>query len=161
MTDWAQDYMDSVAWGDEIEQGFLTGSWIEYCRVEVDGVGDRCTSANRRNRTEGGRSMSLHPVTFCQAAIGLAGLSITLQAVAALARTRSVISTDEPAEPPAVVVTPTEPVLHERPSLKLTRMELLQHARALGIHDAKWRNSARKTELCRAIQQHNEQRRAA
>ena len=37
-TDWAQDYMDSVAWGDEIEQGFLTGSWIEYCRVEVDGV---------------------------------------------------------------------------------------------------------------------------
>ena len=105
--------------------------------------------------------MSLHPVTFCQAAIGLAGLSITLQAVAAIARSTSSDTSTQSEQEPVVITPPPAPVLHERPSLKLTRMELLQHARALGIHDAKWRNSARKTELCRAIQQHNEQRRAA
>ena len=38
MADWAQDYKDSVAWGDEIEQGVLIGRGIEYCRVDVDGV---------------------------------------------------------------------------------------------------------------------------
>ena len=38
MADWAQDFMDSVAWGDEIQQGMLIESGIEYCCVDVDGV---------------------------------------------------------------------------------------------------------------------------
>ena len=38
MANWAQDYMDSVSWGDEIEQGLLIESGIEYCCVDVDGV---------------------------------------------------------------------------------------------------------------------------
>ena len=35
---WAQDYMDSVSWGDAIEQGMTAANWVEYCRVEVGGV---------------------------------------------------------------------------------------------------------------------------
>ena len=108
--------------------------------------------------------MTLPTITLCQAAFGLAGLSITLQAAAAIARSRTSISIDEPAEPPVadpVVITAPTPVPHERPSLKLTRAELLQHARALGVGNARFRNSASKISLLEAIRAHNEERRAA
>ena len=38
MADWAQQYMDYVSWGDEIQQEMLIESGIQYCRVDVDGV---------------------------------------------------------------------------------------------------------------------------
>jgi len=86
----------------------------------------------------------------------MAGLSITLQLAAAIARSRTSIYVDE-----------TSSNLHgaekvqSRPSLKLTRAELLEHARDLKIGTAAWRNSARKIHLLEAIRQHNTERRAA
>ena len=91
--------------------------------------------------------------TLCQLALGMAGLSITLQLAAAIARSRTSISIDGPAQRPAPV--------QSRPSLKLTRAELLEHARDLKIGTAAWRNSARKIHLLEAIRQHNTERRAA
>lgn len=105
--------------------------------------------------------MILPTVTLCQAAFGLASLSITLQAAAAIARSRTSISIDEPAEPPVVITPAPAPVMHKRPSLKLSRQELLQHARALGVGNARFRNSASKIRLLEAIRAHNEERRAA
>ena len=99
--------------------------------------------------------------TVCQVAIGLSITSMAMQAIAAVARRRAAApAAVEPVEPAAVE--PTPPVeLPTAASLKLSRMELLQHARALGVGNARFRNSARKTELVRAIQQHNQQRRTA
>ena len=103
-------------------------------------------------------------ISLCQAAIGLAGLSITLQLAAAIARSRTSIHMDEPAEPPVaepVVITAPAPALHARPSPKLSRLELLEHARALGVKNARWRNSAKKVDLVLAIREHNQQREAS
>jgi len=90
-------------------------------------------------------------ITLCQGAVGLASLSLVLQLAAAIARSRSSIYMDVPAEPkPAPVVLTKE----EPPSLKLSRVELLQHARALGVRNARWRNSARKTDLLQRCYPH-------
>lgn len=37
MANWAQDYMDSVSWGDEIVQGMHMESRVEYLSFEVEG----------------------------------------------------------------------------------------------------------------------------
>ena len=105
--------------------------------------------------------MILPTITLCQAAFGLATLSITLQLAAAIARSRTSIYMDEPAKPPVVITPASTPVSTDRPSLKLTRVELLQHARALGIRNARWRNAATKIALLEAIRAHNTERRAA
>ena len=83
-------------------------------------------------------------------AVAMAGISVTLCLASLVAR--SPASQDQQ---------PTTTQSHQRspkPSLKLKRSELLEHARALGINTATWRNRARKTELLEAIQQHNRQK---
>ena len=84
----------------------------------------------------------------------MATTSLVLQLAAAIARSRTSIYMDEPAEPPVVIT----PAPAERPSLKLTRSQLLEVARTLGVHNARWRNSAKKTDLLLAIRKHNQQR---
>lgn len=84
---------------------------------------------------------------LCQIAFGLATVSILLS-------TASVIAT----RPGKVESIPAPDP--KTPSLKLTRVELLEHARALGIGTATWRNSARKVHLLEAIRQHNIERRS-
>ena len=101
----------------------------------------------------------INPTTTSEVAIVLAAASLSLQVVATLAKSRSV-AIDEPAEPPSVVVTPS-PLLYDRPSLKLSRQQLLEHARALGVGNARFRNSASKIRLLEAIRAHNQERRAA
>ena len=103
--------------------------------------------------------MTIPTISLCQGAAALATLSLTLQAAAAIARSRSSISIDEPADP--VVITAPAPVQHQRPSLKWSRQELLEHARELGVGNARFRNSASKLRLLEAIRAHNAERRAA
>ena len=99
-------------------------------------------------------------ITLCQAAFGLAGLSLGMQLVSAIGRSRSgQDSTSEPA--PVVLTAVPDPTEEERPSLKLSRAQLLEIARSLGVRNARWRNAARKTDLLAAIRAHNQQRRAA
>ncbi|QNI98409.1 hypothetical protein [Synechococcus sp. RS9902] len=96
--------------------------------------------------------------TICQVAVGMATTSLVLQLAAAMRGSRPT----EEASHQMVGATPVPaPVLTERPSLKLSRQELLQHARALGVKNARWRNAARKTDLVIAIREHNENREAA
>ena len=94
--------------------------------------------------------------TICQAAVGMATTSLVLQLAAAIGRSRGNTSAADP-----VVITPAPPTPPERPSLLLTRMELLEHARALKLGTARWRNSARKVDLLMAIRQHNQQKEVA
>ena len=102
--------------------------------------------------------MTLPTITLCHAAIGLAGLSITLQLAAAIARSRTSIYMDEPAEPP-VVATP-EPELSTVTGMPLrpitagrewSRVSLLRLAQRHGVNTARWRNSARKSALAAGL----------
>ena len=97
-------------------------------------------------------------ITYLLAA-ALAGTTggIALAALAKRAKQATQDHTEAPAAPP--VVTPEPQPHHPQPSLKLTRVELLQHARALGVKNARWRNSAKKVDLVLAIREHNEARR--
>lgn len=97
---------------------------------------------------------------ICTVAVAMAGVSLTLS-LASLLGSRSTPA--KPAKRPVASrpLAAKQVTLSERPSLKLTRDQLLEHARALGIGNARWRNSARKTELCQAIQAHNKARQVA
>ena len=109
-------------------------------------------------------SSTIPTITLCQGAVGLASLSLVLQLAAAIARSRSSTYIDAPAEPslaPVVLTAVPDPTEEERPSLKLSRAQLLEIARSLGVRNARWRNAARKTDLLAAIRAHNQQRRAA
>ena len=92
---------------------------------------------------------------LCTLAVAMAGVSLTLSVASLLGQNSSEASS---ARNPAV---PKQAVLSERPSLKLSRGQLLEIARSLGIGNARWRNSARKTELLEAITAHNKTRRVA
>ena len=98
--------------------------------------------------------MSIPTITLCQVAFGLATLSLVLQMAAAIARSKAFA----PAPSTPLVRTTFGP---KKPSLKLTRMELLKHARDLKIGTAKWRAHARKVQLLEAIRAHNHERRTA
>ena len=100
--------------------------------------------------------MSIPTITLCQVAFGLATLSLVLQMAAAIARSKA--SAPAPAPSTPLVRTTFGP---KKPSLKLTRMELLKHARDLKIGTAKWRAHARKVQLLEAIRAQNIQRRTA
>ena len=88
--------------------------------------------------------------TICQAAIALAGISITLQLAAALARS----SAPEP-------ITPTEEKSPHHASLRLTHRELRALAQQLQVGTSKFRSHAKKTELIEVFRAHNMSRRAA
>lgn len=94
----------------------------------------------------------------CTVAATLAGLSAVLSIASFVGRQQQ--APQDGTEPPATPVTVTaEPQAHHpRPSLKLTRMELLQHARDLGVKNARWRNRAKKVDLMLAIREHNQNR---
>lgn len=80
--------------------------------------------------------MSNHPIEVA-IAVALAGL------IAVIAWLLSTPSTVElPEGPPSV-----------RPSMRLSRKELLLLAREHQIGNARWRAHAKKSELCRALQQ--------
>jgi len=98
--------------------------------------------------------MSIPTITLCQVAFGLATLSLLLQLAAAIGQSKA----SAPAPSTPLVRTTFGP---KKPSLKLTRMELLKHARDLKIGTAKWRAHARKVQLLEAIRAHNIERRAA
>jgi len=93
-------------------------------------------------------------ITQCQLAIALASLSLVLQLAAVIARSKP----SAPAPSTPLVRTTFGP---KKPSLKLTRLELLKHARDLKIGTAKWRAHARKVQLLEAIRAHNIERKAA
>ena len=61
---------------------------------------------------------------------------------------------------PTLVRLDGKPV-HPSPSLKLTAVELRAHARALGVNNARWRNSAKKVDLVLAIREHYRQQEVA
>ena len=88
--------------------------------------------------------------TICQAAIALAGISITLQVAAALAKSSS-----------PELSTPTEEKSPHHASLRLTHRELRALAQDLKVGTSKFRSRAKKTELVEAIRSHNMSRRAA
>ena len=158
--------------GDKVEvniRGGITGEaqWVAAVVTGATHPTDRCDDHQQvglrrdqpRPRLEPRRDPTEGPMitpTICQVAVGMATTSLVLQLAAAIGRSRG----NTPAADP-VVITPTTPTPAERPSLKLSRMELLQHARALGVGNARWRNSAKKVDLVLAIRDHNEQRRAA
>ena len=98
--------------------------------------------------------MSIPTITLCQVAFGLATLSLLLQLAAAIGQSKPAA----PAPSTPLVRTTFGP---KKPSLKLTRMELLKHARDLKIGTAKWRAHARKVQLLEAIRAHNIERRTA
>ena len=106
--------------------------------------------------------------TICQVAVGMTATSLLLQLASAVARSSRpteeaspdpVVVTPVPAPKPKPMPTPTlvrldgKPV-HPLPSLKLSAIELRTHARALGVKNARWRNSAKKVDLVTAIRQH-------
>lgn len=83
-------------------------------------------------------------IDFGIASVGISAASL-LTAVAAFNR--------QPVTPPTVTVRTTQGKSIPRPTSdhplqgKFTREELLGLARAAGVKDAKWRNTARKAEL--------------
>ena len=94
------------------------------------------------------------PDLLCTSAIGLASLSITLQAVAAIARPSSPTSKDNPS---AVTITPDLEVVAKPIT---TRPVLQEHARTIGIDRSKsWIHGATRAELQAAIRAHNEKKR--
>ena len=98
--------------------------------------------------------MSIPTITLCQVAFGLATLSLLLQLAAAIGQSKA----SAPAASTPLVRTTFGP---KKPSLKLTKLELLKHARHLKIGTARWRAHARKVQLLEAIRAHNLERRAA
>jgi len=96
--------------------------------------------------------------TLCQVAFGLATLSLLLQLAAAIGQSKASAPAPAPAPSTPLVRTTFGP---KKPSLKLTRLELLKHARDLKIGTAKWRAHARKVQLLEAIRAHNIERRTA
>ncbi|WP_415409667.1 hypothetical protein ACLM45_12955 [Synechococcus sp. A10-1-5-9] len=94
--------------------------------------------------------------TICELAIALSVASISLQVVAALARSRSA-PVDEPAEPP-VGVESFKPLSSDqrRASLRMTHKELRQMAQDLQVGSGHFRSRAKKIELVQAIRAHQE-----
>lgn len=88
----------------------------------------------------------------CAIAVGLAGTSFVLSLASLVARSKQ--APQDGTEPPAtsVVVTPEPQAHHPKPSLRMTRSELLKLAQQQKVGSAAWRARARKCDFVRALQ---------
>ena len=85
--------------------------------------------------------------TLCTVAVAMAGVSLTLSLASLLGQSQG---DPPPAPTPEVVVTdPDMPT--EKVSLLMTGAQLKKLCQQHRIHDARWRASARKTAMVRAL----------
>ena len=85
--------------------------------------------------------------TLSTIAVALGGAGLLLSLAPLMARSSSPV-----AETPAQSDQSPEPIKQERPSLRMTRKELVQIARDRRCGTAKFRASAKKVDLVRALQ---------
>ena len=87
--------------------------------------------------------IDLQPICTVAVALGATSLLLSLAAIAG----RSIQAPEDGTEPPATVDQP----MH-RPSMKMSRKQLLQLARDHKVGTAKWRARARKSDFVQALQ---------
>ena len=85
--------------------------------------------------------------TLCTVAVAMAGVSLTLSLASLLGQSQG-----DPPPPPEAEVVATEPARPvEKVSLLMTGARLKKLCQQHRIHNARWRASARKTAMVRAL----------